>query len=187
MRKIAIAGVVAGLVLFAWGFVSHVVLPLGDVGISSVAGDEALLSALGESLPADGFYFLPGWGEGDPGEEEMAAWQERYRRGPRAVVLFRRAGGDPMSVGQLAVQLLTDVAAGLVAAFLVSVTALGFRPRILFVLLLGLFAWIAVELPLWNWYWFPTDYTLAQALDALVGWGLAGWVLAKLVPAAADA
>jgi hypothetical protein len=35
--------------------------------------------------------------------------------------------------------------------------------------------------PYWNWYGFPTDFTLAQIVENTVGWFLAGLVLALIV------
>ncbi len=53
--------------------------------------------------------------------------------------------------------------------------------RVLFVTLLGIFGFATVSVPYWNWYGFPTDFTLAEAIDHVVGWFLAGLVLAAIV------
>lgn len=46
--KVAIAAVAAGLVLFLWGFVAHMLLPLGHAGLSVLPAEAepALTSAL---------------------------------------------------------------------------------------------------------------------------------------------
>ena len=52
--------------------------------------------------------------------------------------------------------------------------------------LIGLLASIMTSVPFWNWYGFPTDFTLAQIIETTVGWFLAGIALAAIVrPAAA--
>ena len=33
----------------------------------------------------------------------------------------------------------------------------------------------------WNWYGFPTEFEIAEAVDQVVGWFLGGLVLAALV------
>ncbi len=66
----------------------------------------------------------------------------------------------------------------LVRAFLLAhVSGLAsFGTRVLFVTLLGLLPTLAV-----NRYRFPTDYTVAQPADHLIGFFAAGLVLAGLV------
>ena len=49
-KRIVVAGVVAGLVLFFWSFISHMVLPLGEVGISSLPADETVSAALRNNI-----------------------------------------------------------------------------------------------------------------------------------------
>ena len=34
MTKILLGGVVGGLVIFFWGFASHMLLPIGDMGLA---------------------------------------------------------------------------------------------------------------------------------------------------------
>ena len=50
-----------------------------------------------------------------------------------------------------------------------------------FVAGLGLFAWMVISVPYWNWYEFPLAFTLAEAIDSDVGWLLAGFVIAAIV------
>ena len=53
--------------------------------------------------------------------------------------------------------------------------------RVACVTLVGLLASIMTLVPYWNWYGFPTDFTLAQIVENTVGWFLAGIVLALIV------
>jgi hypothetical protein len=49
------------------------------------------------------------------------------------------------------------------------------------VTLVGLLASLIILVPYWNWYGYPTDFTLAQIAENTVGWLLAGIVLAAIV------
>jgi membrane protein insertase Oxa1/YidC/SpoIIIJ len=40
---------------------------------------------------------------------------------------------------------------------------------------------LVVDLPNWNWFRYPADYTLLMAVDRLIAWVLAGVVLAAIV------
>jgi len=52
---------------------------------------------------------------------------------------------------------------------------------VLFVTLLGLSAWVAIAIPYWNWYGFPTDFTMGKGIEQVLGFFLAGLVLAAIV------
>ena len=70
---------------------------------------------------------------------------------------------------QLLTELLSNMAAALVAAFLLAKAAgLGFGARVLFVALLGLFSNLDLRLSAsyCNLYGFPSDYTLAVLAEA---------------------
>jgi hypothetical protein len=43
---------------------------------------------------------------------------------------------------------------------------------------MGAFAWLTVSAPYWNWYRFPQDFSLANLAMLLIGWLLAGFVMA---------
>jgi hypothetical protein len=53
--------------------------------------------------------------------------------------------------------------------------------RVLFVTSLGLFSWLVVCVPNWNWYAYPLEFTAARAIDYVVGWFLVGLVLGAIV------
>ena len=42
----------------------------------------------------------------------------------------------------------------------------------------ALFSWLSVMVPYWNWYRFPTSFTVAGLIEQVVGWLLAGAVMA---------
>ncbi len=60
MTRIVAGGVAAGIVLFFWGFVAHMLLPLGEMGLQSIPTDENLAAAIKTDIREPGLYFLPG-------------------------------------------------------------------------------------------------------------------------------
>jgi hypothetical protein len=46
---------------------------------------------------------------------------------------------------------------------------------------MGLFGFLSILVSYWNWYGFPTDFTIGAVLDEVIGWFLAGLVLAAIV------
>jgi hypothetical protein len=43
------------------------------------------------------------------------------------------------------------------------------------------FAWVEVNLPYWNWYRFPADFTIGAGLDTVIGWLLGGFLIAWMI------
>lgn len=87
-----------------------------------------------------------------------------------------------MSPAQLLTEFGSNIAAALVAAFLLADAAIAaLSLRVLFVALLGLFTGLDLHASYWTWYGFPTDYTLANIFNNVVAWTLAGLALAALI------
>jgi hypothetical protein len=60
MTKITVGGVLAGLVMFIWSFIAHMMLPIGFMGISATPGEDAVLAALKANNAGSGLYIMPG-------------------------------------------------------------------------------------------------------------------------------
>ncbi|MDH3285691.1 MAG: hypothetical protein OEQ13_13250, partial [Acidobacteriota bacterium] len=183
MNRAVIGGLVGGLVMFIWGAVANMALPLGKVGISEIPGEQAVVETMRQSISEPGVYLFPGMDMSrEQSQEEMTAWVERYRRGPTGLLVYQPAGEQPLSPAKFVRQLLADVAAALIAATILSmVVARSFWSRVLVVGMMGLFAWLSISIPYWNWYRFPSDFTMAAAAQQIVGWLLAGAAMAAII------
>lgn len=188
-KRIVLAGVLGGIVYFVWLFIGHDVLPLGDTGIQGIANEDAVIAGLKQNIPQPGFYFFPSGGMLAPGlssEQRKAAtskMMEMYRTGPHGMLIFDPNGSEPITARQIVSELGLDVLLMLVSAWLLAQVAAsaGYGRRVLFVVVLGLIPTLAEGLSYWNWYGFPMSYTLAQLLIYMVGFTLAGLLMAKFV------
>lgn len=182
MARIVLGGVVGGVVLFFWGFVAHMLLPLGDLGIKSLPNDDALSAAIKQDVRESGLYMLPGM---DPSQaasaEAMEAYTAKVAKGPSGLMVLFPGGRDLSLARHLPIELGTNVASSLLAAVLVSQLRPGFLRRVGVVTLVGLLASILTLVPYWNWYGFPADFTLAQIAENVIGSFLVGLVLAAIV------
>ncbi len=193
-RRIIIGGLLAGLATFIWGAISHIALGLGNVGIKSISNEAPVLAALQGNIKEAGFYFFPGLDRSPNLTKEQKAavekaWGEKYLAGPRGILVYHPDGEAPMSPRQLLLQLAAEIVAALVAAFLLA-QAPGltcYIGRVGFVQLLGLLPFFTLSFPYWNWYGFPTSFTLAQLADKLLTCLIAGLVLAAIVKPAKPA
>ena len=182
MAKILIGGVVGGIVIFFWGFVSHMLLPIGDMGLQSIPHEEGLAAAMKADVLEPGLYFVPGRDMSKPqSQEDMQAHMDKVTKGPYGFMVIYPAGRDPSLGKPLPIELGTNVVCAILAAILVSQLRPGFIVRVACVTLVGILASLMINVPFWNWYGFPLDFTLAQIIEHSVGWFLAGIVLAAIV------
>jgi hypothetical protein len=182
MAKILIGGVVGGIVIFFWGFVSHMLLPLGEMGLKVLKSEEAVNAAIKSEVTEPGLYFVPGRDMSKtPTQEEMEAHMAKITAGPYGFMVLYPNGRDASLAKRLPIEFGTNVVCALLAAIFVSQLRPGFLVRVACVTLVGLIGSIMTNVPYWNWYGFPTDFTLAQLGDHVVGWFLAGIVLAAIV------
>jgi hypothetical protein len=187
--RVIVAGLAGGVAIFLWGFVAHMLLPLGQAGMEALPDQAKVLPAISASVKEPGLYIFP-WPESPPGtpmpmnQQAQQAAAELYRTSPHGLLLFHPPGGAMLTGGQLLAEFSTNCITAMIAASLVSwlIGSLqSFLARMLFVTMLGLLASIAVNVPYWNWYEFPGRFTLAEMLEHVVGFGAAGLVIAALV------
>ena len=179
MSPIVLAGILGGVAMFLAGTFTHVVLPLREAGIKQLPNEEPVVSAIKSNLTEPGLYFFPGMPAGASGEQQKQQWEQRIRTGPIGILIYTPQGQAPLEPRQLLREFLSNVLAALVAACLLAQTRLAsFGARVLFVAALGLVCWLAISVSLWNWYNFPTAYTLAELAHEMIGFTATGLVLA---------
>ncbi len=182
MTRILAGGVAAGIVLFFWGFVAHMLLPLGELGMQPIPAEEDLAAAIKKDVREPGLYFLPGRDMSkSQSAEEMEAHMAKVAKGPYGFMVLYPNGRDVSLGKHLPIEFGTNVVCALLAAILVSQLRPGLVVRTACVTIVGLLASIMTLVPYWNWYGYPSDFTLAQIVEHTVGWLLAGLVLALIV------
>jgi hypothetical protein len=182
--RLIVAALIGGIVLFTWGFVSHMLLPVGELGLRTlpIAQQDAAIAGLKAGMTEPGIYMLPTLENmEDYGDQaKMDALGERMKTNPYAFVAY---SPDPNPAGtsmgpQLATEFATNVVSALIAAFIVGFAAVGYGTRVLLFTALGVFTFVTAHVPYWNWYRFPTDFTMGAAVGHVVGWFLAGLAMA---------
>ncbi|HET7843464.1 MAG TPA: hypothetical protein VFL14_04895 [Xanthomonadales bacterium] len=186
MGRIIAGGLLGGLLIFLWGFVSHMFLPLGMMGMVETDDAKAMpvIEAMGANFDRDGIYLLPFMPEADwQDEAKSKAFGERAVTIPQAFVVFHQKGEDiNANFGRmLGIQFGSDVLGALLAAIVASFLVGSYFQRVILITLMGAFAWVSISVPYWNWYRFPLDFTLANLTEYVVGYFIAGLAIAWLV------
>ena len=149
--RILIAGLIGGNVMFIWGSVVHTLLPIGEMGLHVPTDQPAALSALAQTTKAgEGIYMYPSVGPETMNDKAaMAAFVAANKDSPFAFVVYQ-PGGNPIfgsMAPNLAKQLVSDILAGLVAAWILAMLVTGFQKRVVVAGAMGLFAWLAISVP----------------------------------------
>jgi hypothetical protein len=184
-KKILLAGIIGGVIMFIWGAVAHMALGIGESSMKAMQNEEAVLAAMKENMKDSGLYLFPGGvPANDMTEEQEKELMRKWEQGPSGFLVYHPEGMPAMSAKTLATELFSNMLASLLAAFLLSqalgaLTSMG--SRVLFVTLLGLIPFMSLSVSYWNWYGFPGGFTFGELIEQVVGFGLAGLALAAIV------
>lgn len=179
--KTWIAGVVGGLVLFIWGSIAHLATPLSQVGIRSIPNEDAVMEAMRANITQPGFYFFPGLAPGQESDEAaMKAWEEKAMRGPTGIMIYQVHSEGALPPRLLITEAASNILVGLLAAVVLSQIAGGLMFRASMAGLIALIGSVDILGSHWNWYKFPTDYTLAQIAILFIGYILMGAAIAAI-------
>jgi hypothetical protein len=189
LKRILLAGLLAGIVMFLWEGLAHEALPLGEAGIKALPNEAAFMTTV-KDVKESGLYFFPapedrpGMSSGEK-KKALEAVMQKWKIGPGGIMVLQAGGMDADSPKQLITQCLTDILLMLVAALMLSRATLlsSYMARVGFVTMLALFPILNADLPYWNWYGFPVVYTLAQFVIRVVGFLVGGLVVAKFIKA----
>ena len=186
--RVLLAGILGGFAMFIWSFVAHDLLPLGEIGMRQFDNEDHVLDTLKIDLgDAAGIYHFPGHMAGPNATRQERAdaikrAMEKAASGPSGILIYHSS--RQFSFGKLlGVEFATELLEAILAVFLLTQTGIrSFGGRIGFVLVVGILAAITTNIPYWNWYGFPSNYTAAYMFTEIVGFLLVGIVAGLLLP-----
>jgi hypothetical protein len=127
-----------------------------------------------------GVYILPSLDPNQMGDPAArAAYGKKAAASPYAWVVYEPQGIDMTQMTpQLVREWASDTLSALMLACLMGMAVFGFTKRLGIAVVATLFAWLSVMIPYWNWYRFPTALATAALVEQVIGWLLAGAVMA---------
>jgi hypothetical protein len=179
MNRTLLAGILAGVAMFAWASIAHIALPLGTVGVSEIPGEPAVLNSMQAALGNnDGLYIFPAMGP----DNDMTAYAHKLALSPSGLLIYRAPGAKPLEPSQLVIEFLTETLEALIAIWLLTKTRInGYLRRVGFFAVLGVICSLGTNLSYWNWYGFPASYTIVYMMIQVVGFVCAGLVAAAMI------
>jgi hypothetical protein len=181
MNKLIVPSLLTAVVVFVWMFISWAVIGWHNTDLKTLPNGDVLAEQMKQSMTEPGIYIYPGQPE-DESDAGMKAWTERYKAGPNVnFMVYNPAGADPMSPMLFVKSFIINFIAAFIAGVLLMMTLTqnpSFWRRVIFVMMLGMFAAFVGPFVEWNWWSFPTGYSMVNAVDLCVTWFIAGLVLA---------
>jgi hypothetical protein len=179
-KRILLGALVAGLALFAWEAVAHMLTPLGTMGFKTLPDEKTVVDSINKTVRQGGLYLYPAPKEGSASDTSTV-----YPMG----MLLVHGGSMAISPMQLLVQFLTDVVTMLVVGMILAQVnpAAPSGMRWIVVLLMSLLSTLRWGIPYINWYDFPRRLVLADLIMNVVGYAIAGYILTKMVQGRARA
>src|SRR5687768_1348730 len=108
MKRIVIAAVAGGLIVFFISAIIHMATPLGTAGMKAIPNEDVMVDSLRTNLTEGAVYIYPGINmQTKPTDEEHKAWEAKVRRGPSGLIIHTAAGTEPAFPKQLMLELLT--------------------------------------------------------------------------------
>lgn len=179
--KVFVTGLIGGFVFFVWGMLAHTVLPIGNMGMKTPTDQQAVLDAIAPTTQGEGVYMYPSLSMEQYQDEAAAKAFAESSKGKAYAFVIYQPGGNPVNVDMvpnLLKQLGSDLLSAWIVAFVLALGAFGFSKRVFIATALGLFSWLTVSVPWWNWYLFPLDFTVGSLLEQVIGWAVAGSAMA---------
>lgn len=170
-KKLVLGAVLGGVILFAWGAISWMVLPWHNAVIHTFTDGNAVAQAVAANASGGGVY-------GYPTETEPDA-EAKMKSGPFLFVAYRTEGMSSMAA-PLGQHFVTLLIVAFLASWLVSKTAgLTYWGRVIFITVMGFTASVFCIVPTWTWMGFDCGYVMAQMADTTIGAFLSGLAIAK--------
>ena len=175
MKKSIILGALVGAAIaFVWGFISWMALPWYDSCFKSFRKPHSVRECICENICESGMYMLPNCSH--EGQSDRSTFAEEYEKGPVMFASIARHGKPYSMTKNLIVQAIML----LITAGIISYIVTRLRPgasyghRLKIVTLAGLFVAILTAVPNWNWWCFPSCFTIVNFFDVLLTWFFAG-------------
>ena len=180
MNKLIVPSLITAVVVFIWMFISWTVIGWHNVDVKNLPNGDALAEQMQKSISEPGIYVYPGQPE-DESDAAMQKWNDQYKAGPLIHFMVYNPEGTEWN---MAMPMIKSFIINFIAAFIAGVLLMmtlaqnpSFWRRVIFVMMLGVFAAFVGPFIEWNWWSYPTGYSMINAIDLCVTWFIAGLVL----------
>ena len=170
MNKLIIGGVVGGILIFFWQFLSWSVLNVHGSMQQYTPKQDTVMAFLSSQFSEDGFYFMPGLPEGSSSEEYQKAMESGAGK-PWAQLYYHKSMNTNMGMNMARGLLVDIVAVMLLCWILMKIPEKSLMTTLLIALSIGFISWLTTSYT--SSIWFET-HSIPDLIDAFLSWGLCG-------------
>lgn len=172
-KKFVLGGLVGGLIFFIWSAASWMFLPWHMTTISTFKDEVVIKKAVTDNVSQSGVYFSPAM------THQNQAQTNQQMQPP--IIFATVMLENPVSMNHMmGIGLLISIIGALFMTWIAAqAVGAGYFKRLFIVFMVALTACVTIYLPYWNWFGFPVNYTIVMFADQLIGWFIAGLVIAK--------
>ena len=174
--KVILAGILGAIVLFVWSAASWMVLPWHMKTIHTFNDEKSVVAIIQANATESGVYMLPMM------DDKGTLKNPELAKGPTIFAAIKMQPMNATMTTQMVISFLAQLVPALFVAWILCLArGLSYFGRVGLVLLFGIAGAVASQIPLWNWFGFDEQYISIMMADIIIGWFLAGLVMAGLV------
>ncbi len=170
MKKLLVAAIVGGIIIFLWQFLSFAALDLHRSSQQYSPKQDTILSVLRANLQ-EGKYYMPTVPDGASTEEETKLMEDMVGK-DWAMVEYHAKYEDDMMINMIRSLLTNIVIVYLLGWLLTRGGALSFQTIFIASTVVGVMAFLAF--PYANFIWFKSPGIWSDFMDAVVPFALTG-------------
>ena len=171
MKKMVIASIVGGIIIFLWQFVSYAGANLHQDVVRYTDKEKNILAYLEAQGLQEGGYMLPNSPPDATSEQQQAIWDSMDGK-PWVSIQYHKALDGRMVLNMIR-GLITDfIIVFLFCWILLKIPSLNFRTTLLASLGIGMIVFLNSYYA--NYIWYKSFDIKASLIDAVVSWGLVG-------------
>ena len=184
MKKVFIGALAGGVASFIWGMACWMFVGLYDSSMSTIPEQDTVRQAFKTAQVETGTYYIPGWPDDHTDAAQNEAFEARHIEGPLAMIFYNAEGREMNMATNMGRGFVVNLLAAGIIAYLLWLAAPSlpsYFHRLFFVVCIGVVVSLMGPVMNWNWFYYPTDYTIANIADIIIGTGVLGLVLAAIV------
>lgn len=183
MKRLIIASLVGGIIIFFWQFLSNAALDLHRPAQQYTPKQDTILGALRSNL-SEGRYMVPSLPQGASSEEQQKFNASMEGKDWALVEYHTKWNGNDMLMNMTRGLLTNIIMVYLLCMILMRGNSFTFGTTLLASIFVGIIAFL--NFPYTNYIWYQTPGVWLHLMDTVISWGLTGvwlgWYLNRTSP-----
>lgn len=171
MKKLLIGGIVGGIIIFLWQFLSFELLNLHSKAFQYTPKHDEIMASLNSLITEDGQYFVPGLPP-DATSEQEKAYMEAIDGKPWAMVSYHKSMDMNMGMNMFRGLAVDIIAIALLCWIISKMNMPTFGTVLTASVFTGVIVFFTAQYT--GHIWYQTFDIMAYFMDAIVGWGAVG-------------